>query len=405
MLLVYQMQAKACGYHIMVKFQAVHNLVQSAVDAAFPAAQLVIRLHGDVVFDECYGFLDPETRQYPTTSNTHFDLASVSKLFTVTAFMSLVSEGRVQLDQPVCEVLTQFTGQRVIAPQPDPLGSGATIEIVPPTNALVDVSAVTFRQLLAHTSGLPAWLPLWKLARELHNNSTASTEIQRQLHMTALQTIFAYPTGSQVVYSDVGLILIGLAVSQLAQQPLDVVVRQRITQPLGLPSIGYGPIPCEQAAPTEFYLHQNKRMCGEVHDENAWALNGIAGHAGLFGNARDVAAFGESLRMSPAGATHASPLPQNILREMTTLQAQDGDVRRGIGFALWSPNLRAMSNPLNQSSFGHLGFTGTSLWVDPERELTFACLTNHIYYGREGEDTMTPFRNALSRAVVEAIDG
>jgi CubicO group peptidase (beta-lactamase class C family) len=107
-----------------------------------------------------------------------------------------------------------------------------------------------------------------------------------------------------------------------------------------------------------------------------------------------VAAFGEVLRLALIGNHHF--LQHDTLREMTQLQAQDGDVRRGLGFALWSPNPRAMSHVLSQHTFGHLGFTGTSLWVDPKRELTFACLTNHIYYGREGKDTITPFRVALA---------
>ena len=277
------------------------------------------------------------------------------------------------------------------------------IEVVPPTSNTADASRVTFRHLLTHTAGLPAWLPLWKVGLGLQADGLPNAEIQQRLRGMALQTAFAYPTGACVVYSDIGLILIGLAIEHLSNTSLDVVVRERITQPLALSSIGYGPIPCDVAAPTEFYAHQRKRMCGEVHDENAFALNGIAGHAGLFGTARDVAAFGEALRTALAGTSKQPLLQPATLREMTRLQAQDNDVRRGIGFALWSPNPRAMSHALSLSSFGHLGFTGTAVWVDPERELTLACLTNHIYYGRAGEDTMTPFRVALTQALVQSL--
>jgi CubicO group peptidase (beta-lactamase class C family) len=278
------------------------------------------------------------------------------------------------------------------------LGSGKVIEVVAPTHATVDASRVTFRHLLTHTSGLPAWLPLWKVALALRRDGVASADIKQKLHAMASQSAFAYPTGARVVYSDVGLILVGLAIEQLAGASLDAVVRERVTGPLSLDAISYGPISCDTAAPTEFYVHHGRRMCGQVHDENAFALNGVAGHAGLFGNARDVAAFGETLRTALAGTSKQPILRQATLQEMTQLQAQDGDVRRGIGFALWSPNPRAMSHPLSESTFGHLGFTGTSLWIDPERELTFVCLTNHIYYGRAGEDTMTPFRVALAQA-------
>ncbi len=219
----------------------------------------------------------------------------------------------------------------------------------------------------------------------------------------ALQTAFAYPAGAHVIYSDIGLIIAGWAIEHIAGKPLDAVVREQVTQPLGLDTVSYGPMPCEMAAPTEYYVHQGRRMCGEVHDENAFALNGVAGHAGIFGNARDVAALGEALRAALAGASRSPLLKRETLQEMTRLQAQDGDVRRGIGFALWSPNPQAMSHALSHQAFGHLGFTGTSLWIDPERKLTFACLTNHIYYGRESADTMTPFRAALSRAIADVI--
>jgi CubicO group peptidase (beta-lactamase class C family) len=248
---------------------------------------------------------------------------------------------------------------------------------------------------------LPAWLPLWKEARAMQQRGVPADALQQHLRNMALGSAFAYPAGARVVYSDIGLILTGWAMEQIAGQPLDAVVREQVTVPLGLDSIGYGPIPCETAAPTEYYKHQGRRMCGEVHDENAWALNGVAGHAGLFAHARDVAALGEALRLSLAG--EPSFLKRETLQEMTRLQAQDGDVRRGVGFALWSPNPHAMSHALSPGAFGHLGFTGTALWIDPERELTFACLTNHIYFGREGADTMTPFRAALSKAIIGAI--
>jgi serine-type D-Ala-D-Ala carboxypeptidase len=380
-------------------FSNLDALLQSSLNIAFPAAQLIIYQHGKIIYERNVGYPDPESPAQPITHNTRFDLASVSQLFTVATFMRLVEEGRTRLDQPVCEVLPTFTGTRLIQPQPDPLGSGNMIEVVSPTNDTADASRVTFRHLLTHTSGLPAWLPLWKVGLGLQTDGVPNAAIQQRLHEMALQTAFAYPTGARVVYSDVGLILIGLAIEQLSKLSLDAAVHERITQPLALSSIGYGPIPCDEAAPTEFYAHQGKRMCGEVHDENAFALNGVAGHAGLFGTARDVAAFGEALRTALAGTSNEPLLQQATLRETTRLQAQDGDVRRGIGFALWSPNPRAMSHALRPSAFGHLGFTGTSLWVDPQRELTFACLTNHIYYGREGEDTMTPFRVALSQSL------
>ncbi len=387
-----------------MRIQAIEKidaLLHSSLDVAFPAAQLVVLHRGGSVLERAVGYHDPDTRRHPIDSDTRFDLASVSKLFTVAAFMALVEAGRTSLDQPVSTVLESFIGARAIQPQPDPLGSGKLQAIVPATAETVDASRTTFRQLLTHTSGLPAWLPLWKVAWAMQRDGAGDEAIQQRMCEMALQTAFAYPAGAHVIYSDVGLILIGWAMERIEGKPLATVVRERVAQPLGLASIGYGPVPCAQAAPTELYAHQGRRMCGEVHDENAWALHGIAGHAGVFGHARDVAAFGEALRRSLAG--EGTFLKRETLQEMTRLQAQEDDVRRGIGFALWSPNPHAMSHALNRSAFGHLGFTGTSLWIDPERELTFACLTNRVYYGRGGVDAMTPFRAALSKAVADAI--
>jgi CubicO group peptidase (beta-lactamase class C family) len=368
-----------------MNFSKLDLLVDEHLDRTFSAAQIEILVGGKTVYTKLFGFLDPENQSRRTNPATRFDLASVSKLFTVAAFMTLVEENRVTLDQRVCDILPAFSGERAIAPYPDPLKPGASVEIVPATNACVDASQVTFRHLLAHNAGLPAWLPLWKIdPREKRRDA-------------ALQSAFSYPTGARVVYSDIGLILLGFALEKITAQSLDQIVRERVTAPLGLHSVGYGPIPPDNVAPTEFYAHQNRRMCGEVHDENAWSFGGVAGHAGIFGNARDLASFGEALRTNRL-------LKSTTLAEMTRLQAQDGTVRRGIGFALWSPDPGAASNPLSEKSFGHLGFTGTSLWIDPARDLVVACLTNRVYYGRHNADAIGAFRVALHRIICESID-
>lgn len=368
-----------------MNFAKLDLLFDEHLARTFPTAQIEILIGGKTVYSRSFGFLDPETKLRHTKPTTRFDFASVSKLFTVAAFMTLVEENRVALEQPVHEVLPAFSGEREIAPYPDPLKPGASVEIVPTTNARVDASHITFRNLLTHNSGLPAWLPLWKIdQREKRRDA-------------AMQSSFAYPPGTRVVYSDIGLILLGFAIEKIAAQSLDQVVRERVTAPLGLHSIGYGPIPPDNVAPTEFYPHQNRRMCGEVHDENAWSFGGVAGHAGIFGCARDLVLFGEALRTNRL-------LKPATLAEMRRLQAQDGAVRRGIGFALWSPDPGAASNPLSDQSFGHLGFTGTSLWIDPTRDLVVACLTNRVYYGRNNAEAIGAFRVAMHRIICESID-
>ncbi len=369
-------------------FARVQAVIAEHLNETFPAAQLEIRVGGSVVYLEDFGYLDPETKKRATSAETRFDLASVSKLFTVTAFMTLVEEGRVTLDQPVSDILPEFSGRRAIAPYPDPIQPGALVQIVPPTEALADADSVTFRHLLAHNSGLAAWLPLWKMAT------------REERRAAAFRAAFAYPTGTHVVYSDIGLILLGWAMEKITVQPLDQIVRARVTQPLGLASVGYGPLACDDVAPTEFHAHQNRRMCGEVHDENAWALGGVAGHAGVFGNARDVALLGEMFRRGGAPI-----LDGETVAEMTRVQSEDGVVRRGLGFALWSNDPTASGHPFSQKAFGHTGFTGTSVWIDPPRDLVVACLTNRVYYGRGHPPAIVDFRIALHRAICVCVDG
>jgi CubicO group peptidase (beta-lactamase class C family) len=430
-------------------FSGSDAIIRAALGRVFPAAQVVVRRDGAAVWSAAYGWLDPEAQARPATADTLFDLASVTKLFVVAAFMTLVEAGRAGLDQPVAVVLPEFTGARPIQAYDDPLKPGATVAVAwaagsaPATH--VDAARVTFRHLLTHTSGLPAWRPLYKAeshhvpgACEVPGTSAAAAR------QAALATYFSYPTGTRIIYSDLGLILLGMAVERLTGQSLDAAVAQRVTGPLGLTATRYlqisksangrnGGPRCQQIggfanantyhaprniAPTEFCAWRNRRIVGEVHDENAAGLDGVAGHAGLFSTASELAVFGETFlvnrqisklanqRVAP-GVSSVLPsafclLHSETLAEMTRIQAQDGATRRGIGFALWSPDGEASSNPFSERAFGHTGFTGTSLWMDPERDLTVAVCTNRVYYGRDAGGILA-FRVALHRAIVEAL--
>ncbi len=218
-----------------------------------------------------------------------------------------------------------------------------------------------------------------------------------------------------------------------------------MTEPLGLADTHYLPVSksanqqisnaaisntryvTSNTAPTEFCTWRQRRIIGEVHDENAAGLGGVAGHAGLFSTAHELAEFGESFlqisksanrqegESAPQGSCithHASRFTFDVSRrgllpatiaEMTRLQAQDGTTRRGLGFMLWSPDPETSGNPFSERAFGHTGFTGTSLWIDPARDLVVACCTNRVYYGRDAAGILG-FRVALHRAIVEAID-
>ncbi|HEX9118816.1 MAG TPA: serine hydrolase [Anaerolineae bacterium] len=369
-----------------------------ALGRVFPAASLQVRLAGQIIWDAAYGWLDPDDRRHPVSLATPFDLASVTKLFVVTAFMQLVEEGAVTLDQAVSTVLPAFSGIRPIRAYEDPLRAGAWVSVEAPSGPTppgVDAAEVTFRQLLTHNSGLPAWRPLWQ---------TDSADEARQM---ALTTAFAYPPGTRVVYSDIGLILLGWAVERLAAAPLDQVVATQVLVPLDLRHTGYRPLaapgagsgspPAAEVASTEFCAWRKGRLQGEVHDENAARLGGVSGHAGLFGTAADLAVFGQMYL--DGGAPLLRPA---TVAEMRRLQAQDGAVRRGLGFALWSPDPEASSNPFSPATFGHTGFTGTSLWIDPERRLVVSLLTNRVYYGRDAAG-ITAFRVDFGRGLLAGL--
>ncbi|MBI3732855.1 MAG: beta-lactamase family protein [Chloroflexi bacterium] len=372
---------------MLIDARAIEAVIGAHLGRTFPAASLVVRIAGAETYARAFGFLDPESNQRPAQLDTRFDLASVSKLFTVTAFMTLVEAGHFRLDQPVCEALSEFEGLRPIRPYPDPLRAGQVVS-VSADDGEVDAAQVTFRHLLAHNSGLPAWLPLYRQGS------------RERAYQEALHCAFSYPTGARVIYSDIGLILLGLAIERRLGQRLDEVVAERVCAPLNLASVAYNPPDPRNIAPTEVCQWRQRRLIGEVHDENAGGMDGVAGHAGLFGAARDVAALGEMYWRGGAPL-----LAERTVAEMTRLQSEWGGARRGLGFALWSPDLDASSNPLSTRTFGHTGFTGTSLWVDPARELVVACLTNRVYYGRDNADAMARFRVILNQAIAGAVGG
>src|SRR5437762_117310 len=142
----------------MVELSNVESIITDAIVRICPAVQMEVRLHGEVILSRAYGWLDPETHLSPTQPTTRFDLASVTKLFVVTTFMTLVEAGQVKIDQPVHRVLPEFAGVRPLQPYENPLEPGGLVNVVD-ESGVVDASQVTFRHLLTHTSGLPAWRP------------------------------------------------------------------------------------------------------------------------------------------------------------------------------------------------------------------------------------------------------
>jgi CubicO group peptidase (beta-lactamase class C family) len=301
----------------------------------------------------------------PATTDTLYDLASVSKLFTTTAAMRLVEQGRLDLDQPVARWLPDF--------------------------AVGGKGDVTPRHLLTHTSGLPDYLMLWKLAPD------RGARIAR-----ALATPLINEPGTVFVYSDVGLIALGHLVEHITHRRLDAVVSDLVIQPLGLDETMYRP-PDElkpRVAPTEDESGVGRGMVwGEVHDENAWSLDGVAGHAGIFSTARDVGRFAQ-LYLNGGVLDGVRLLQSETVAEMTRNQIP-GIEWRGLGWELnESYYMGHLASPM---TYGHTGFTGTSVVVDPRRELIVVLLTNRVHPTRDGPN-MNAARQAVSDAAMAAAD-
>jgi CubicO group peptidase (beta-lactamase class C family) len=313
-------------------------------------------------------------------AETRFDFASLTKLFTTTAFFRLAEAGIVGLDTPVAKVLPVFTGERPIRPYPHPLNTGEQVHVVEPTDQVFDVGAITFRQLLTHSSGLPAWL-------NLREPATYSDRLA-----SCLNTPLSYPPGSQVVYSDVGYILLGVAIQKLYGAGLREAMTGLVLTPMGFDAT-YGLIQ-ENVAPTEFCQWRKRRIVGEVHDENAATLDGVAGHAGLFGTVTDIASLGQLYLEGGQGL-----LSKETTTAATTRQIED----RGLGWMM-----RSLTGPTSSGqffspeSYGHTGFVGNSLWIDPERQLVCAVLTNNVFYGRE-KSGIIEFRKSFHDRVIQAL--
>ncbi len=351
------------------RLAALDTAVAAGAGKIYTAAVTLAARGSEVIFHRAYGWLDPEACQRPTRPDSLFDLASVTKLYTVTLFMTLVDAGVVGLDQPVATVVPEFRGMRAIGRFEHPLTG--VMEGYDYPNVTVDAGAVTFRHLLSHTSGLPAWTPLYRL------------QTREAALAAALASDFAYPTGARLVYSDLGLILLTEAIERLTREPLAVALRRGVLDPLGMRETMFNPPPdrWERIAPTEVCRWRARRLVGEVHDENAGRLGGVSGHAGLFAPAAEVAVLGQ-MYLNGGAYGEVRLLRAEMVAEMTRRQVeQDGD-RRGLGWMLQGTG-DWRRRGLSEAAFGHTGFTGTSLWVDPSHELVLVLLTNRVYFGRD----------------------
>jgi CubicO group peptidase (beta-lactamase class C family) len=282
-----------------------------------------------------------------------------------TALMQLTEAGRVDLDARVQRYIAEFQGP--------------------------NKERVSVRDLLTHTSGLPAWRPLYK--------ETTSPEAARALAIaTALDTL----PGVRMVYSDLGAIILGQIVERVSGEKLDEYLARHVFGPLGMTSTRYRPgadvLP--RVAPTEYDPWRQRQIRGEVHDENAFALGGISGHAGLFSTAHDVVRFCRMYLNGGALGGVRIVKPETIRRFITV---QDSSVsNRALGWE--TPNgTNSAGHLLTRPAFGHTGFTGTSIWVDPSRDLFVILLTNRVNPTRQTL-RIGGVRTALADVVVRVVD-
>ena len=355
---------------------AMNDPIQSALQAAvddgtFPGAVLAVRLRGEIVFESAVGRLSRQGSEEAVTDHTCYDLASLTKvLATTTALALLIQRGRLKVDDRIDGILNELRDSAI--------------------------GAATVRQLLTHSSGLPGWRPLYERIAAIEATQPGfmgSPAACEAVTGYIAKEELIYERGSRSLYSDLGFMLLGFAVERLSGEPLDQFCSGQIYEPLGARPLAYarrGPLSALSIhhdaeciiAPTEEDPWRKRMLCGEVHDENAYALGGVAGHAGLFGTARAVLAVSQAWmdgRRKKRGL-----LEPEIVRTFTTN-------RQGVPNSSWAlgwdtPSVRSSSGTcFSPESFGHLGFTGTSLWIDPVKELEVVLLSNRVHPTRRNE--------------------
>ncbi len=363
-------------------FSAVNRAVlHGLAEGAAPGAAVAVGRHGRLALSHASGRTDRIAGAALVTDSTIFDLASLTKVVaTTTAVMLLVDDGRLDLDAPVSRYLPEW-------------------------GRLPGHDNVAVRNLLLHDAGLPAWEPFYTTLRG-----------RRPYLLAIARTPLKAPPGRQTEYSDLGAILLGFVVERVSGVPLDVFLQERVFGPLGMRDTGFAPKQwlgdagserdaerqtlLARIAPTEQdTVFRRRHLHGEVHDENAWAMGGVAGHAGLFSSARDLSRFAQML-LDGGRYRNVRLIREETVRAFTRRQTD------GSGRALgWDTPASGSSagDAFSKASFGHTGFTGTSLWIDPQKDLFVVLLTNRVNPTRDNP-AIASLRKAVHKAVSEGLD-
>jgi len=339
---------------------------------AFPGGVVAVVQHNQLVFLKAYGTHTYETDARPYQVDDIFDLASITKtMATTSAIIHLVDQKKLQLEDAVSRFLPSFQ-------TPEKIG-------------------ITVRQLLLHESGLPAF------KRYVDRIQERNALIDTVLHEKLL-----YPPGTRYVYSDLGFITLGELVEKISGVSLETYTSEYIFGPLGLKNTQFNPLKkdyrlIDRIAPTEYdTVYRKKRIHGEVHDERAWYLDGYSGHAGLFSTAADVATW--VIMLMNHGRYQTFTLASDSLVKTFT-QRHSTLAFRALGFDMKSQDtFSSAGTRTSNNTYGHTGFTGTSFWIDPERDLAVIMLTNRTWPLRSEGKPILPYRAAVVDAAVYAFE-
>ena len=363
---------------------------QGVQDGAFPGAVVLVARGGRVLHHAAFGARSVDPSGGAMQPDTVFDLSSLTKpLATTTAFMLLVRENKVALDDRVTRFFHNF--------------------------GVHGKTHVTFRHLLAHCSGLPGWRPYFReierIEREGRLNFVASRGAKEWVYEQIHRERPEYDVGARSVYSDLGFMLLGQLIEVVTRMPLDRFCHERIFRPLGLRSTSFidlsalrtrrlAAVP-EMIAPTERCPWRKRVLCGEVHDDNAYAMGGVAGHAGLFASAPEVHALADRLRACWRGEDDF--VPPELVREFWRRDGLAAGSTWALGWDTPSPEGSSAGSHIGKDAVGHLGFTGTSLWIDLGRDAIVVFLTNRVHPQRDN-DRIREIRPRVHDAVMEALD-
>jgi len=347
-------------------FANAFDLLREAIASrVFPGVSLAVTHQGKLVALNAVGHFTYDPSSPEVAPSTVFDLASVTKVVAATSMaMILYERGLLDLEMPACQIVPEFNTD-------DPRRR-----------------QVTIRTLLAHSSGLPAYEKLFSQARN-HDEL---------LRAAAQMPLIADP-GTRSEYSDIGFIVLGAALERVADESLARFCQREVFGPLGMTLTGFNPPPAERPLipPTaDAGSSQGRIIQGEVHDENARALGGVAANAGLFASGGDLAIFAHAMLQG------GSPLVRRETLAVFTRREPRPRSSRALGWD--TPSWPSQSGKyFSAGSFGHLGYTGTSLWIDPQRQLSVTLLTNRTW-PNDGNDAIKQVRPSFHDAVVQALE-